>query len=268
MFLLINSYKYSMSLISRYLVNNRTKLVANVAGFVTEYRPVYQKTISIYKGIDNTLEFQILNPDQKPIPLTNQTAHFVAFDSENNQVIEHTGEVVISNKGLFKIVITENDTLNVDSQYLSYSVYLTDTAATKTLTYADEQLGAKGTLHLSGEAFPGPKNSYTITTFLQAGVDSDEYVSEAVTAQPALNGNDALHTAVFYTNNYDGDILIQATLDNSLNEATNWATIESVNFDGSESQPIPFNFNGVYSYLRFKTSANPENKITKILVRN
>ena len=127
-----------MSLISRYLVNNRTKLVANVAGFVTEYRPVYQKTISIYKGIDNTLEFQVLNPDQKPIPLTNQTAHFVAFDSENNQVIEHTGEVVISNKGLFKIVITENDTLNVDSQYLSYSVYLTDAAATKTLTYADE----------------------------------------------------------------------------------------------------------------------------------
>jgi hypothetical protein len=257
-----------MSLIPRYLVNNRTTLVANVAGFVTEYRPVYQRTIPIYKGIDNTLEFQVLNPDQKPIALSNQTAHFVAFDSDNNQVIQHTGEVVISNKGLFKIVITENDTLNINSQYLSYNVYLTDLSATKTLTYADEQLNANGTLYLSGEAYPGPKDSYTITTFSQTTVDSLDYVSESITAEPALNGNDALHTAVFYTSNYVGDIQIQATLDNSIDYTTKWSTIESVNFTGSEDTPTPFNFNGVYSYLRFKTSANPTSTISKILVRN
>jgi hypothetical protein len=257
-----------MSLISRYLVNNRTTLVANVAGFVTEYRPVYQKTIPVYKGIDNTLEFQVLNPDQKPVPLTNYVAQFVAFDAESNLVIQHAGEVTISNKGLFKVVITENDTLNLTSQYLSYSVYLTDSTSAKTLTYADEQLNAKGTLYLTDEALPGPKATHEITNFSQASVGSLEYYSDAITAEPGLNGNEALHTAVFYTTGYVGTIDIEVSLDNQLDTNTSWAKIETVTFTGSETQPTAFNFNGIYSYLRFKTSAVPTETITKILVRN
>jgi hypothetical protein len=257
-----------MSLISRYLVSNRTTLVANVAGFVTEYRPVYQRTIPVYKGIDNTLEFQILNPDQKPVPLTNYVAQFVAFDSEHNLVIQHAGEVTVSNKGLFKVIITENDTLNLSSQYLSYSVYLTDSSALKTLTYADEQLNAKGTLYLTDDALPGPKATQEITTFIQASVGSLEYYSDAITAEPGLNGNEALHTAVFYTNGYVGTIEIQVTLDNQLDTNTTWSTFNSVNFTGTETQPVPINFNGIFSFIRFKTSTTPTETISKILVRN
>ena len=92
-----------MSLIPRYLVNHRTSLVTNVTGFATEYRPVYQRNIPIYSGIDNKLEFQLFNPDQKPINPTGSTIHFVAFDETNNQVIKHTGTVTIANKGLFTV---------------------------------------------------------------------------------------------------------------------------------------------------------------------
>jgi hypothetical protein len=43
----------------------------------------------------------------------------------------------------------------------------------------------------------------------------------------------------------------------------------TVSFDGSsETEPVPVNFNGVYSYLRFRANADPADKITKILVRN
>ena len=37
---------------------------------------------------------------------------------------------------------------------------------------------------------------------------------------------------------------------------------------GTETTPMPVNFNGVFSHLRFKTDANPADKITKVLVRN
>jgi hypothetical protein len=257
-----------MSLIPRYLVNNRTTLVANVAGFVTEYRPVYQQNISVYKGIENTLEFQILNPDQKPIGLTNYTAHFVAFDAAKNLVIQKAGDVTIANKGLFKVSLSENDTLNLDTQYLSYSVYLTDSSSTKTLTYADEQLNAKGTIYLTDEVFPGPKDTTTITNFNQVAVGSTEYVTDVVTAEPGLNGNEALHTVVFYTNGYVGTIAIEVTLDNDLSNSNNWSSIDILSFTGTETQPTAYNFNGIYTYLRFKTSASPDNTITKILLRN
>ena len=52
---------------SRYLAPNRIDLLANEAGHITEYKPVYSRQLNVYKGIDNVLEFRLLNADQKPL---------------------------------------------------------------------------------------------------------------------------------------------------------------------------------------------------------
>jgi len=258
-----------MSLTPRYLVNNRTILAVNVAGFVTEYKPVYQKNITIYKGITNTLEFQLKNPDQKPVTLAGKTTHFVAFDENNKMVLDLLGDSLIENKGLFKVDIGESDILNIKSQYLSYNVYITDSTNSKILTYADEQLNANGTIYVSTEAFPGPSATYEVTSFNSIAQDSSEFISEYISAEPAINGNEALHTAVIYSTGYIGDITVQGTLENQINEnTTDWFDIETVYFSGDEITPIPINFYGVFSYIRFKTSNIPTDTITKILVRN
>ena len=54
-------------LMPRYLVNNRIHIISNDSGFVTEYKPVYQRQLKVYKNIDNTLQFKVLNSDQKPL---------------------------------------------------------------------------------------------------------------------------------------------------------------------------------------------------------
>jgi len=69
-----------MQLTPRYLVDNKTTVIANDAGFITEYRTVYQRHIKIYKGIDNVLQFKVLNHDQKPVLLTSYTPKLVVFD--------------------------------------------------------------------------------------------------------------------------------------------------------------------------------------------
>ena len=90
-----------------------------------------------------------------------------------------------------------------------------------------------------------------------------------MTAQPGINGNEALHTVAIYTDGYNGDVIIEGTLNNIIDGFEDWATIDTVSFDGSsETEPVPVNFNGVYSFLRFKTTADPADTITKILVRN
>jgi hypothetical protein len=63
-------------------------------------------------------------------------------------------------------------------------------------------------------------------------------------------------------------VTVQGTLENQITGSTNWSDISTLTFTGSETAPKPTNFNGVYSYLRFVASANPSDKITKILVRN
>jgi len=276
-----------MQLMPRYLVSNRTFLIVDETGFVVEYNPVYKRQLQVFKGIQNVLEFQLLNADQKPIDITKYTISnvddtpsivFVAFDENNRKIIEHEGEVIFDNdsavnRGLFRVIITENDLLNIKDQYLSYAIYLQDANGLPRLTYADSHFGMEGTIKISSEALPGPQPTYSVTNFLPYNSDSnvDEWYSEPVTAEPAVNGNEALHTVAIYTDNYIGDVTIEATLENVIdgNNSVDWAEVTTLSFDGSsEVEPVPVNFNGVFSYLRFRTNADPADTITKILVRN
>jgi|TARA_B110000977_G_scaffold131493_1_gene167544 hypothetical protein len=259
-----------MQLIPRYLVNNRTTIVANEAGFVTEYRPVYQKHIQVYKGIDNVLEFKVLNPDQKPIVLSSYTPKFQAFDENKKLIIEQDGVQVTSDgstpiKGVFKITITENAILNIKDQFLSYSIYLVDANDVPVITYTDTHFGMNGVINISSAAFPGPVAAHSVAAFKEVG---EVWVTGPINAEPAINGNEALHTAAIYTTAYAGIVTVQATLDNQTSEQTAWDDVVSKTFDGTETTPVSINVNGVYSYLRFISNVDPAEKITKILVRN
>ena len=261
-----------MQLLPRYLCNNITTLVADVAGTITEYRPVYSKQLQLYKGIDNVLEFRLLNADQKPVDITSYTPKLVAFDETNQMVLEKDCTILDDGstitRGKFKLTVTENELLNVKQQYLSYNIYLVETDGDKVLTYSQPNFGNDGVIYINGTTFPGPLNSYSVTVFEQEAVGVETWYSETVDAQPAINGNEALHTAVVYTSSYTGDVVVQATLDNQVTESTQWADIASITLQGYETLPSPVSFNGVFSHIRFKATANPADKITKVLVRN
>ena len=261
-----------MQLVPRYLVNNTTIVVANMAGFITEYRPVYSKQLQLYKGIDNVLEFRLLNADQKSVDITSYTPKFVAFDETGQMILEKDCTILDDGstvaRGKFSVTVTENELLNVKQQYLSYTIYMQETDGDKMLTYSHSNFDNDATIYVNARTFPGPRASYEVATFSQEGVGVDTWYSETVDAQPAINGNEALHTAAVYTSAYSGDIVVQATLDNQVTESTQWADVATLTLSGTETTPAPINFNGVFSHLRFKADAHPADKITKILVRN
>jgi hypothetical protein len=258
-----------MQLVPRYLVKNRIDIVADLAGFVTEYRPVYKRHTLVYKGIDNVLEFRLLNADQKPINTQGYTPKFVAYDMNKTKIIEHDGTVLddgsSATKGLFTVTITENDLLNIASEYLTYTVYLVDDDDdSRILTYTDTHFGADSVIRVSGTAFPDPKASKTVTSFTDTG---GIYVSSIIDADPGINSNEGLHTVAVYSNSFEGTINIEVTLENQVTGTTDWASVGSLVFTGDETEPTPFNFTGVFNFLRFTTEDNPSS-ISKILVRN
>lgn len=260
-----------MQLIPRYLVNNRTTVVVNDTGFITEYRPVYSRNLKVYRGIDNKIEFKIVNADQKPISLTSKTIKLVAFDESNNQVLEETGTNHSTIKGLTTITVSENDLLSVKDQFLKYSIHVEDANQNKTITYSNVHFDNNGVMQVLSDAFPGAKESKSVTTFTEdpgeTGVDDSVWHSESINAEPGINGNEAVHTAAIYTDSYVGDVKVQVTLDNAIGVSTNWADVATVTLN-NETAPVPVNFVGVFNYVRFEASANPADKISKILVRN
>ena len=261
-----------MQLVPRYLVKNTTIVIADLAGFITEYRPVYNRQLQVYKGIDNVLDFRLLNADQKSVDVTSYTPKFVAFDETGQMILEKDCTILddgsTTARGKFSVTISENELLNVKQQYLSYNVYMQETDGDKVLTYSHSNFDNDATIFVNARTFPGPRASYEVKTFSQEGVDVDTWYSETVDAQPAINGNEALHTAAVYTASYSGDVVVQATLDNQITGTTSWADIATVTMLGTETEATPVNFNGVFSHLRFKTTATPDQTITKILVRN
>ena len=243
-----------MQLLPRYLAKQTTTLVANVSGFITEYRPVYSKQLQLYRGIDNVLDFRLLNADQKPVDITTYTPRLVAFDENMVMVLDKNGTILDDgstvDRGKFKVTVTENELLNVKQQYLTYNVYMEETDGAKVLTYSHSNFESHASIFVNATAFPGPIDSKSVATWSREGVGIDTWYSSSIDAQPGINGNDALHTAAAYTG------------------TTQWADIATIQLGGSETAPQPINFNGVFSHVRFKATADPADKITKILVRN
>ena len=104
-----------MQLVPKYLLNNSVSLIANLAGEVTEYRPVYTRNINVVRGIDSTIQFNVLNADQKPVSILNTyTPKFKLFDENNRLIVERDGTIIetaTTKKGHFTVTISENDCL-------------------------------------------------------------------------------------------------------------------------------------------------------------
>ena len=254
-----------MQLVPRYLVSNSTVVVLDGTGNLTEYNKVYQRNLKIAKGIDNVINFEIKNHDQKPVSILNTYTPYVEIFTEDNVLFKRYEGTIKENttpnfKGQFTINIKDGDTLNLDAQYLSYTVYLTDTNQANTLTYADTQYGITCTIELTNEAFPGAINSKEVTNFV-------DKISTVIDGEPHINSNTALHTAAIYSTDFDGTVTVQGTLD--ANNTNSWFDISTETLT-NPSTPHYVNFNGVFSNIRFKfdnTSGN-SGTIDKILVRN
>ena len=263
-----------MQLIPRYLVKNRINLVSSETGFVVEYRPVYTRQLKIYRGIDNRIQFRLLNADQKPVQVLG-TPVFVAFDENNNKVLQYFAEVIDDGstrdtRGMFEVVITENDLLSIGQQYLHYNVYIEEDIDHRTLTYANRNFDGSNTIFVDGKSFPGPKKSLVVDSFYPVGDlwIAGNTAADSIFANPGLNGLDALHTIAVYSNQYQGNIKVQATLENQISGVNNWFDVVELDLDGTETEPVVKNFNGVYRYLRFVFDNDPNNSVEKILVRN
>ena len=261
-----------------YLLNNRTEIIMNESGFITEYRQVYQRQLQVYKGIENTLQFRLLNADQKAQDVSALTPYFIAYDENKTTVIEKIGTIlqtsdstVFKNKGLVEVKISASDIETLDNQYLTYSIYFKNANNDDVLTYTNAHFGGTNIIKLSDAIYPDPVISKSATVFtpnLDLGDPITEWISESIYADPEQNNNDALNTVAVYTNSYTGNVVVQGTLENQITEFTNWVDLETIEFAGDETTPVYKNFNGVFTYLRFTTNADPENTIEKILIRN
>ena len=189
-----------MHKISSYLYPNRIELLADLAGFTTEYTNVYQRNLKIYNGIDNVVEFDIKNADQKRIDLSILSNIELNVMDASGNALPNSPYIVTpipSMKGLATVTIPQDDLADLTEQFLAYSVTaLKD--GNDTILYADSRFGAVGKIELVGNAMP---------------VIKDDRVYKTFTAEIDLHGLPISHSSTISTQFYEAVPTASLTID-------------------------------------------------------
>ena len=230
---------------------------------------MYQRELKIQKGLQNKIQFQFKNSDQKLLPVSTSTFVFSMFDAINRrQLVEKSIEILdngatTSTRGLGLLTLSESDTLDLDKGFYKFSIKKLNDVGTYDLAYSNTYYGISGTLELLEDISPVLQSSTEVTSFQpQYNYDLEaqqyEYYSGNLKAQPEYNSNSALHTMAFYLSGYKGQVIVEGTLENSPGSFSNYATLSTKSYTGYTGVDY-VNFNGVFSNVRIRyiPSKNP-----------
>jgi hypothetical protein len=241
-----------------YLYPNTLDVILDLDATVRGVNQVmYQRDLTIQKGIRNQVRIQFKNSDQKKVSIAGGRIFvFSMFDAVNQRlIIEKNLEVLQTNTsttGLALLTLTESDTLDLTKSSYQFSIKLRELDGSYTPTYANTYYGMAGTVHVSEDVFPLLQPSQETSDFQKsynAEIFKYEHNSGNIYAYPEYNGNTALHTLAVYMTAYKGTVYIQGTLDNSPESSGNYVTISTKTYTGFTGIDYT-NFNGVFTYIR------------------
>lgn len=294
-----------MQLNSIYLYPNRLDVFTDPAEeWTTErFRKVYNRTIKIFRSVDNRLDFQVRSGDEKTVNMTGSTLVFNLIHRETQDtILQKDCQVVDIAAGKFIVTVTEDELLGIESGLYSYSILkeirttIDDdnyTVSDRKVLYVDSQYGGVGSIEVVGDVLGTVSPSQEITTFSKI-VDYDDpmavssvaafelprpnyarhtpttgfeeyYISSIIDANSQLVTANSLHTFQFYINSYDGVITLQGSIDEQGATPKNWTDISELSTN--ENQFV--NVVGKFNWFRIKHAPSSTNTgtVDKILYR-
>ena len=223
----------------------RVLLIDTSGGYFTaRYDPVYAKTLTVNKGVDNVLLFEFINQDQKPVNITGSTFRFRLLNQTGDELLLEKDMTVLSaSLGRVKVVLDTADTINILAQPASYSIERTQGNYIQA-TFVDDNAGARADCDIVDSVLPQFIASQDVSvptvngknSWPQPGPQSwpdwaltpqplsNNYLSEYYSSHMPTNGA-SLTTIKYDLVHFTGTVKVQAAQD-----------YESVWYDVSESR--------------------------------
>lgn len=234
--------------------------------FDRRYDPVYSKKLTINKGVDNVLLFQIVNQDQKPVNVTGSEFRFRILDTAANAILLETDMTVLSaNLGRIKVTITADQSRVLPSDPCNYAIERTSGVLTETL-FVDQQANGRGDIEIIDSVLPEFVPSRTVTlpdiygpNLYPNPVTDQGWPDWARNPPPSFqNINPIEYTSQIPTNgqgfttirlkfdHFTGNVNAQAA-DNYQSE---WYNVGPMHVFENRSQPVFLHIQGYYPLLR------------------
>ena len=268
-----------------YLYSNKLDVfTSSMDTWSTErYRKVYNRNLKIFRGVDNRIDIQVRNADQKASNIVGSTLVFNLVSRDTKDlVLQKDFTAVDLATGKVTVTLTETELMDLDNGFYNYSIIKeirttvdsTDYRVTSKMPmYVDAQYDTLGTLEISGDVYGDVEPSVLVDTFNYTNpfTQGDEtpkfFVSQIIDARPTLNTANSTHTFQFYTTSYQGTVTIEGSLDTqgATPRESKWATVATVDLTTAKYKNVV----GKYNWFRIKHIPTTENTgtVDKILYR-
>ncbi len=148
-------------------IYTQRQIVVLLSGYSPRsYMPQYAKPLTLHKGVDNQLQFQFLNQEQKPVDITGK--------SITCRIINYTGGEILLQKaltlqlpvtGIAALFVNSADLENIDAQRCYYSLEI-PVGEFDYPVFVDQNSAARGDLNIVNSVLPNfiPSQAVTIPT--------------------------------------------------------------------------------------------------------
>jgi hypothetical protein len=219
---------------SLYLYQNKTDVQLSDNTQNRRNIVVYAANLVLHKDVDNALFFQFKNSD------------FDERTAEQQILFELPLTIIDATTGKASVTVPEQFLYHVETGKYEYAITSLELDGTKRPTYVDDNLGMRGVVDIKAGASPIFKASEILT------FDSQTDMTDVVSGLTQVHNNNALHTVLMKFTTFTGDMTIQATMDNIMQQTTNvtWFDVATFNYVAQDDN-VTLNFNGVFSGVRF-----------------
>lgn len=225
---------------------------------------MYNDNLKVYRGVDNRIDFQVRNADQKVQPITGSVVVFSVSNKETGElVLQKDCTVQSTQTGQVHTTLFESDMRSLESGQYMYCLHsevrtVIDsgnyTVSSKKPMYIDSQYGVNAVFEIYGDVFGEPLDSIVVNAFSE-NIDQDNvekestFISSLIEARPQLTVPQSVHTFQFNLTSFYGTIIIESSQSEGASPGV-W--IESDKFELGGEDILYKNVVGKYNWFRVK----------------
>lgn len=147
-----------------YYYTPRQTVVVFVGTSTRRYNTVYAKNLKLHKGVDNKIQFQFLNQEQKPVNITDKEILCRIISADGTTVLlQKLLTLQLPLTGLALLEVNASELLDIDAQLCGYSLEVPD-GAFEYPVFVDSEAGGRGVIQIVNSILPPfiPSTNVTI----------------------------------------------------------------------------------------------------------
>ena len=262
--------------------------------------PMYNMSIDIFRGVSNTIYFELKDSNRQPVKLFNNTYKLVVVDVDGDELL--LTKYLFNDdeqNGKFSVTLQPGDIDTWQAGFYKYSVTQIDVNGYEQVLYTSLDQTCTGQINIVDSPFPRFVPSVLIQSTdwtqissgaLPDGADLAQYQFSMANLSPSDNFfvtnrfpgaaqksiQNTAQTFSISTLNFSGDVWLQASLDTNPTKEALWF---NVSLDGgntystgytNDTSMSAYNFTGNFIWIRFKYQPYSGNtgSISKIWLKN